>query len=435
MKDLIKELEWRGMIHQYTTPLLDIEVKNIIAYVGFDPTADSLHIGSLAPIMLMTHLRKAGGNVMALVGGATGMIGDPSGKKNERQFLTEKDLDHNYECVKNQLNSLIPYKNDDVTVPDLVNNYTWYEDMNILDFLRNVGKYITVNTMMARDSVKNRINGEGDGISFTEFTYQLIQAQDFRFLHSNYNCNLQMGGSDQWGNMVAGMELVRKAENGNVDVLTCPLIAKSDGTKFGKSEKGNIWLDANKTTPFEFYQYWMNQSDIDAEKFIKIFTFLSQDEITTLIDSHNENPSNRLLQTKLAKEVTTFVHGEEGYKEALFTTDVLFAKNKNIMKDLMELNKETFERIFATVPTTTITVDALNSAVGYFDLLSENTKCEIFESKGAVRRMVKNGGLTVNMKKVNLDSNIVTELKLIHEQYIIVQKGKKNFHLIKIYLG
>lgn len=421
------------MIHQHTPTLPEIDVKNIIAYVGFDPTSDSLHVGSLAPIMLMTHLRKAGGNVMALVGGATGMIGDPSGKKNERQFLTEELLDHNYKCVSAQLNKLVKYKNSDETIPDQVNNYIWYEDMTILDFLRDVGKYITVNTMMARDSVKNRINGEGDGISFTEFSYQLIQAQDFRYLHDNYNCNLQMGGSDQWGNMTAGMELIRKAENASVDVLTCPLITKGDGTKFGKSEKGNVWLDSSKTTPFEFYQYWMNQSDVDAERFIKIFTFLNREEINSLIEIHTNDPSKRTLQSALANEVTKFVHGEEGYQEALFTTDVLFAKSKNIMNELMKLNKNTFERIFATVPTTTIKLNELNLESGYFTLLSEHTHYEIFESKGAVRRMVKNGGLMVNMIKLTLDSDS-KELILIHDQYIIVQKGKKNFHLIKIEL-
>jgi len=430
MNKLIEELKWRGLLHQTTPELENIKSEKITAYAGFDPTADSLHIGNLAPIMLLKHLQNNGANIIALVGGATGMIGDPSGKKSERKFLDEKTLDHNFDSIKKQIIELLPTNKENKT--RIVNNYEWYKNMNILDFLRNVGKYITVNTMMSKDSVKNRINGENNqGISFTEFTYQLIQAQDFRHLNLNFGCNLQVGGSDQWGNMTAGIELLRKAEGKDVNALTCPLITKSDGSKFGKSEKGNVWLDLEQTSPYEFYQFWFNQTDEDAAKFIKIFTFLSKDEIEYLIEEHSKEPHKRKLQIKLAEEVTKLIHGNNGLEEAKVATNFLFSKKNIDINSLERINIKSFERIFSSVPNTQIDKLTFESASDIFDLLSDKTNFEIFKSKGDIRRMIKNNGLAINLSKVN-NSTKLEDINTIHTKYIIIQKGKKNFHLIKI---
>ena len=432
MKKVIEELQWRGLLHQTTPELINKNSKKITVYAGFDPTADSLHIGNLAPIMLLKHLQNAGANIIALVGGATGMIGDPSGKKSERKFLDEKTLDKNFDAIRNQIHELLPKNNSDANIPKMVNNYNWYKDMNILFFLRNVGKYITVNTMMSKDSVKNRINGENNaGISFTEFTYQLIQAQDFRHLNNKYGCNLQVGGSDQWGNMTAGIELLRKADSVEVDALTCPLITKTDGSKFGKSENGNVWLDANKTSPYNFYQFWFNQTDEDAAKFIKIFTFLTKSEIDNIINEHNAAPHKRLLQKRLAEEVTKMIHGEEGLQEALVATDFLFSKKNVDINSLERISDTSFERIFSSVPNTHINKIIFDYATDIYDLLSEKTNFEIFKSKGDIRRLIKNNGLSINLSKIKNDTNL-TDLKTIHSKYIIIQKGKKNFHLLKI---
>jgi len=428
MKELIKELKWRGLLHQHTAGLENLECMPT-GYVGFDPTADSLHIGNLAPIMLLIHLNLAGGKIIGLVGGATGMIGDPSGKKNERKFLDETTLDHNFDKIKKQLFTLIISGNAGRVVA--VNNFDWYKNMSILDFLRNVGKHATVNTMMTRDSVRNRIKpeieGESvDGISFTEFTYQLIQAKDFEHLNVKHECNLQMGGSDQWGNITAGIDLVRRTNGKSVHGLTCPLITKTDGTKFGKSEAGNVWLDKDKTSPFEFFQFWINQTDIDAKKFIKIFTLLDKKSIEVLIKLHDENPAKRFLQNELATNLTEFVHGKSGLKEAQIATDLLFGKLN--LDTLSDISVEIFEKVFKTIPQTTVDVLTGNNVI---DILSEQTNFEIFKSKGDVRRLIKNNGLSINLKKVNVDT-IITDFKKLHSKFLLIQKGKKNFHVLKI---
>ena len=435
IQKLVEELEWRGLLHQQTSNIEDLK-NNVVAYVGFDPTSDSLHIGNLAPIMMMTHCVRAGARAIGLVGGATGMIGDPSGKKSERKFLDEQTLDYNFDCITAQLKKLLPKAQDDSTyIPTTINNYDWYKNMSILDFLRNVGKHMSVNVMMTKDSVRNRIKPENegevvDGISFTEFTYQLIQAKDFAHLNDKYGCNLQMGGSDQWGNMTAGTELIRKTNGNHTHAITCPLITKSDGSKFGKSEKGNVWLDSNKTTPFEFYQYWINLSDIDAEKMIKVFTLLSREVIEDLIVKHNEAPYKRELQKVLAKEVTIIVHGEEGYNEALAATNILFGKSS--LQQIRDLTKEQFERIFSAVPVTKVDRIIYDQSQSIVALLTEDSKFEIFKSKSDIRRLIKDNAISVNLEKIDMQ-NKVTALELFHEKYLIIKKGKKNYHLINVY--
>jgi tyrosyl-tRNA synthetase len=421
--NLIEELRWRGMIQDImpgTEEQLDKEQTS--AYIGFDPTADSLHIGSLVPILLLVHLQKAGHKPYALIGGATGMVGDPSGKSEERNLLSEDVLKHNQAGVKKQLQKFLDFDDAKPNAAVMVNNYDWFKNMLFLDFIRDVGKHITVNYMMAKDSVKKRIEGE-TGISFTEFTYQLIQGYDFYWLYKNYNCKLQMGGSDQWGNITTGTELIRRKTGGEAFAFTCPLLTKSDGGKFGKTEKGNIWLDAEKTSPYQFYQFWLNAADEDAKKWIKIFTFLSKDEIEDLTKHHEENAANRLLQKTLAKEVTKFVHGEEGLKQAIETTEKLFANQSATAESLSEEDLEGMEGVVKI----DYDLSKLNS-----DIISFLAETNIFSSKGEARKMIQNGGVSINRKKVSNFDFPVTENLLLHNKYLLVQKGKKNYYLVKV---
>lgn len=393
-------------------------------YIGFDPTADSLHIGSLVPILLLVHLQKAGHKPFALVGGATGMVGDPSGKSEERNLLSEDILAKNQAGVKKQLEKFLDFDPSKPNAAVMVNNYDWFKEMSFLHFIRDVGKHITVNYMMAKDSVKKRIEGE-TGISFTEFTYQLIQGYDFYWLYANHNCKLQMGGSDQWGNITTGTELVRRKAGGEAFAFTCPLLTKADGGKFGKSEKGNIWLDGEKTSPYLFYQFWLNAADEDAKKWIKIFTFIPAADIETLIASHEADAAQRLLQKRLAKEITVFVHGEEEYLKALATTEKLFA-NQNAPAE--SLSAEDLEQMEGVVKCnfSRATIEA------GIDLISFLADTGIMPSKGESKKMVQNGGISINRKKAdNLQMPITIDL-LLHNTYILVQKGKKNYYLVTV---
>jgi len=425
MNQLIKELQWRGMIQDImpgTEEQLNKEMTS--AYVGFDPTADSLHIGSLVPILLLVHLQKAGHKPIALVGGATGMVGDPSGKSEERNMLSEEDLNKNVVGVRNQL---MQFLNFDVSLPnaaELVNNYDWFKGISFLEFIRDAGKHITVNYMMAKDSVKKRLEGD-NGMSFTEFTYQLVQGYDFYWLYKNMNCKLQMGGSDQWGNIVTGTELIRRKIGGEAFAFTCPLIKKADGGKFGKTEKGNIWLDANKTTPYQFYQFWLNASDTDAASWIKIFTFLAQDEINALIAAHESNPAERILQKKLAEELTIFVHGQSEFDKAVETTQKLFSNTKAPIDALSIEDLESIEGIIRT----DYAVDKINEGVDILSFLTENA---VFESKGSARKMLQNGGVSINREKITDMQMIVEKKHLLHDKFILVQVGKKNYYLISM---
>jgi len=425
MNQLIKELQWRGMIQDImpgTEEQLNKEMTS--AYVGFDPTADSLHIGSLVPILLLVHLQKAGHKPIALVGGATGMVGDPSGKSEERNMLSEEDLNKNVIGVRNQL---MQFLNFDISLPnaaELVNNYDWFKGISFLEFIRDAGKHITVNYMMAKDSVKKRLEGD-TGMSFTEFTYQLVQGYDFYWLFKNKNCKLQMGGSDQWGNIVTGTELIRRKIGGEAFAFTCPLIKKADGGKFGKTEKGNIWLDANKTTPYQFYQFWLNASDADAATWIKIFTFLPQDEINALIAAHENNPADRILQKKLAEELTIFVHGQSEFDKAVETTQKLFSNTKAPIDALSVEDLESIEGIVRT----DYAADKINAGVDILSFLTENA---VFESKGAARKMLQNGGVSINREKITDLQMMVEKKHLLHDKFILVQVGKKNYYLISI---
>jgi len=392
--------------------------------VGFDPTADSLHIGSLVPILLLVHLQKAGHKPIALVGGATGMVGDPSGKSEERNMLSEEDLNKNVIGVRNQL---MQFLNFDVSLPnaaELVNNYDWFKGISFLEFIRDAGKHITVNYMMAKDSVKKRLEGD-NGMSFTEFTYQLVQGYDFYWLFKNKNCKLQMGGSDQWGNIVTGTELIRRKIGGEAFAFTCPLIKKADGGKFGKTEKGNIWLDANKTTPYQFYQFWLNASDADAATWIKIFTFLPQDEINSLIAAHESNPADRILQKKLAEELAIFVHGQSEFDKAVETTQKLFSNTKAPIDALSVEDLESIEGIVRT----DYASDKINAGVDILSFLTENA---VFESKGAARKMLQNGGVSINREKITDLQMMVEKKHLLHDKFILVQVGKKNYYLVSI---
>jgi tyrosyl-tRNA synthetase len=423
--NLIEELRWRGMLQDIMPGTEEqLNKESTSAYIGFDPTADSLHIGSLVPILLLVHLQKAGHKPYALIGGATGMVGDPSGKSEERNLLSEEVLQHNQAGVKKQLEKFLDFDTSKPNAAVMVNNYDWFKNMYFLEFIRDVGKHITVNYMMAKDSVKKRIEGE-TGISFTEFTYQLIQGYDFYWLYKNHNCKLQMGGSDQWGNITTGTELIRRKAGGEAFAFTCPLLTKSDGGKFGKTEKGNVWLDAEKTSPYQFYQFWLNAADDDAKKWIKIFTFLSKDEIDVLIDQHDQNAAARLLQKTLAKEITLFVHGEDGLKQALQTTEKLFADQSAPAESLSEEDLESMEGV--------VKIDyessKLNAGVDAVSFLAETN---IFPSKGEARKMVQNGGISINRKKIESLQFTVDSSILLHNKYLLVQKGKKNYYLIKI---
>ena len=422
--NLIEELRWRGMI-QDIMPGTEEQLKKEITsgYIGFDPTSDSLHIGSLVPILLLLHLQKAGHKPIALLGGATGMVGDPSGKSQERNLLDEESLQKNLEGVKKQLKKFLDFDSGKPTSAELVNNYDWFKQMNLLEFIRDFGKHITVNYMMSKDSVRKRIDSES-GISFTEFTYQLIQGYDFYWLYQNKNCKLQMGGSDQWGNITTGNELIRKKTSNEAFAFTCPLITKSDGGKFGKTESGNIWLDGEKTTPYQFYQFWLNAADADAEKWIKIFTFLGRKEIDDLLTLHQADAGKRILQKKLAEEVTIFVHGKEEFEKALQTTGKLFSEQNTSVNDLTVQDLEEMEGIIKI----DISKNQLKKGV---DIVSFLANTNILPSKGEARKMVQNGGISINKTKVGSLQFTVNDSLLLHKQYLLIQKGKKNYYLAK----
>ena len=429
IKNFIEELQWRDMIHD-VMPGAEDHLREAMrsAYVGFDPTADSLHIGNLVPIMLLAHYQRCGHKPYALVGGATGMIGDPSGKSSERNLLDEKTLRHNQEAIKKQLSHFLDFESSVDNNAVLVNNYDWMKDFSFLDFIRDVGKHITVNYMMAKDSVKNRISSEStDGMSFTEFTYQLVQGYDFLHLYKENDCTIQMGGSDQWGNITTGTELIRRIGNGKGFAITCPLITKSDGSKFGKSEGGNVWLDANRTSPYKFYQYWLNSSDEDAEKYIKIFTFLTQEEVKALIKEHHEAPHLRTLQKRLAKEVTTIVHSIDDFENAEKASNILFSKT--FKQDIKTLNEKTFLDVFEGVPQTEISTAEFNEGIDMIAALSAKTN--FLASNGEARRALKENSISVNKEKVTEDYQLTSD-DLINDRYIIINKGKKNTYIIKV---
>mgnify|MGYP003644464310 FL=1 len=426
MSELIKELQWRGMIHDImpgTEEQLDKE--QTTGYVGFDPTADSLHIGNLVPVMLLVHLQKAGHKPIALVGGATGMVGDPSGKSSERPMLSEELLNHNLDSQKKQLRKFLDFDCGENSA-QLVNNYDWFKDFNFLDFIREVGKHITVNYMLAKDSVKNRLES---GMSFTEFSYQLVQGYDFLHLNQNYDCKLQMGGSDQWGNIVTGTELIRRKVQGEAFAMTAPLIRKADGSKFGKSEGGNVWLDPKKTSPYKFYQFWLNTSDEDASNFIRVFTFLSKEKIEALEAEHNEAPHLRTLQKALAEDITVRVHSEEDLKTAIKASNILFGKSTT--EDLESLDEDTLLSVFEGVPQVQVSKADLDQTENAIDLLSVVTQEVIFKSKGEARRMLQDGGVSINKVKIE-DMNAKPAIRLLQDKYFLVQKGKKNYYLISI---
>ncbi|MEM6523750.1 MAG: tyrosine--tRNA ligase [Bacteroidota bacterium] len=424
MTDFIEELKWRGMIHDImpgTQELLKKELTS--AYIGFDPTADSLHIGSLVQIMTLVHLQRAGHKPIALVGGATGMVGDPSGKSEERNLLNEETLSYNLRCVEKQLRKFLDFDCGDNSA-EVVNNYDWFREFNFLDFIRDIGKHITVNYMMAKDSVKKRLE---TGLSFTEFSYQLVQGYDFYWLYKNKNCKVQLGGSDQWGNIVTGTELIRRKDQGEAFAVTTPLIKKADGSKFGKTEAGNVWLDPEKTSPYQFYQYWLNASDEDAANYIRIFTLLSKSEIESIESNHNEAPHERLLQQALAKDITVRVHSIEDYEMAIKASTILFGKSTT--EDLVALDERTLLAVFDGVPQTKIAKSALSNINDVTTLLSEITDGMVFKSKGEARRMIQGGGVSINKQKIS-DPNRAADFDLLQGKYLLAQKGKKNYYLI-----
>jgi len=428
-KNFVEELRWRGLLHNIidgTEEQLSKEVT--AAYIGFDPTADSLHIGSLVQIILLMHFQQAGHKPIALVGGATGMIGDPSGKSSERNLLDEQILNKNIEGIKGQLARFLDFSATAENTAELVNNYDWMKNLSFLDFARDIGKHITVNYMMSKDSVKNRLNPEAkEGMSFTEFTYQLIQGYDFLHLYTEKNCKLQMGGSDQWGNITTGTELVRRKAQGKAYAITCPLVTKADGTKFGKSEGGNIWLDTNRTSPYKFYQYWLNASDADAEKYIKIFTFLDKPMVEKLIREHQESPHLRLLQKKVANEVTAMVHSKEALENAVKASNILFGRSTT--DDLKSLDENTFLDVFEGVPQAVISDNDLQEGITIVDALNE--KSGFLKSNGEARRALKENSISVNKEKVS-EEYFLTSSDLINNTYILLQRGKKNYFLLKV---
>lgn len=429
LKNFVEELRWRGMIHD-VMPETEAHLmeKMRSAYVGFDPTADSLHIGNLVPIMTLSFLQRCGHKPVALVGGATGMIGDPSGKSIERNLLDEDALRHNQECVKKQLSQFLDFSSGAPNQAELVNNYDWMKEFSFLDFIRNVGKHITVNYMMAKDSVKSRLTGESaDGLSFTEFTYQLIQGYDFLHLYRNLDCTLQMGGSDQWGNITTGTELIRRIAGGKGFALTCPLITKSDGSKFGKSEGGNVWLDPNKTSPYKFYQYWLNTADEDAERYIKIFTFLNRETIEALMTEHRETPHLRILQKRLAQEVTTTVHGTEALQNAVTASEILFGNSTS--EDLKGLDEKTFLDVFDGVPQAEIARQEVAGGVNIVAALAD--KSGFLKSNGEARRALKENSISVNKEKV-MEDYTLSNKDLMNGQFVLLQRGKKNYFIIKV---
>lgn len=426
MTNFIKELQWRGMIHNMMPGTEDqLQKEMTAAYIGFDPTADSLHIGSLVQIMILVHFQRAGHKPVALVGGATGMVGDPSGKSSERNLLSEDILNHNLDCVKKQLEKFLDFDCGDHSA-EVVNNYDWFKNFNFLDFIRDVGKHIGINYMMAKDSVKSRLE---TGMSFTEFSYQLVQGYDFYWLYENKNCKLQLGGSDQWGNILTGTELIRRKARGEAFAITTPLIKKADDTKFGKTEGGNIWLDKKKTSPYKFYQFWFNASDEDAANYIRIFTLKSQEEIEALEKEHAEAPHLRVLQKELGKDITVRIHSEEDYEMALKASQLLFGKSTT--KDLISLDEDTLLAVFDAVPQVEVTKKQLSETDNITSLLSETTSQIIFSSKGEARKMIQGGGVSINKSKVT-DPNQTVNFDLLQGKYLLVQKGKKNYYLISV---
>lgn len=427
-KNFVGELQWRGMLHGAmpgTEEHLLSEMQS--AYLGIDPTADSLHIGHLVGVMMLRHFQLSGHKPYALVGGATGMIGDPSGKSAERNLLDEVTLRHNQEALKKQLSKFLDFESDAPNAAVLVNNYDWMKDFSFLDFIRDIGKHITVNYMMAKDSVKKRLSAEAkEGMSFTEFTYQLVQGYDFLHLFQNYNCTLQMGGSDQWGNITTGTELIRRIGGGKGYALTCPLITKADGSKFGKTESGNVWLDPKRTSPYRFYQYWLNTSDGDAEKYIKIFTFLTQEAIQELVLEHEEAPHLRQLQKKLAEEITMMVHSQEDLENAVKASSILFGKSTS--EDLKELDAQTFLDVFDGVPQKQLPIQELENGLDMIGALAAKT--QFLGSNGEARRELKQNSISVNKEKVKEDY-VVTKNDLINNQFVLLQRGKKNYFILE----
>ena len=427
-KNFVEELRWRGLIHDIMPETESyLNENHVSGYIGFDPTADSLHIGSLVQILILMHFQSAGHRPIVLVGGATGMIGDPSGKSDERNLLDAQTLQKNCDGIQQQLTSFLDFDTKESNAAVLVNNYDWMKDFSLIDFSRDIGKHITVNYMMSKDSVKKRLGSESKvGMSFTEFTYQLLQGYDFLHLYENMDCKLQMGGSDQWGNITTGTELVRRKAGGKAFAITCPLITKADGSKFGKTEGGNIWLDATRTSPYKFYQYWLNTSDIDAESYIKIFTFFSQSEIENLIEEHQEAPHMRLLQKKLAASVTELVHGKEELDKAIQASSILFGKSTEA--DIKQLDAQTFLDVFEGVPQAAVTVSELED----LDMIAAlATKTGFLASNGEARRALKENSISVNKKKVT-ESYTINAEDLIAGQYVLLQRGKKNYFILTI---
>ena len=428
--NFVDELKWRGMIHDImpgTEELLNKEETS--GYIGFDPTADSLHIGHMVQVMLLVHFQRGGHTPIALVGGATGMIGDPSGKSEERNLLDEVSLRKNEESIKKQLSKFLDFGSGKANRALMVNNYDWMKEFSFLGFIRDIGKHITVNYMMSKDSVKKRIGSEAkEGMSFTEFSYQLVQGTDFLHLYNNYGCKLQMGGSDQWGNIVTGTELIRRKAGGEAFALTCPLITKSDGTKFGKTESGNVWLDPEKTTPYQFYQFWLNVSDEDAAKYIRIFTVLGQKEIEEIISAHSKAPHERQLQKRLAEEVTVMVHSKADYESAVEASQILFGKGTT--ESLKKMSENTFLSVFEGVPVFDVKMDILIKGVTITDLCTEQS--QVFSSKGELRRLIEGGGFSINKGKIDNPDSTVTKESLLNNKYLLLQKGKKNYYLIRV---
>ncbi len=427
--NFVEELRWRGMIQDMTPGTEEqLQKEMTTAYVGIDPTADSLHIGHLVSVMILKHFQRCGHKPLFLIGGATGMIGDPSGKSAERNLLDEATLRHNQEGIQRQLAHLIDFDSEAANAAELVNNYDWMRELSFLEFIRDIGKHITVNYMMAKDSVKKRFSGEGDGMSFTEFTYQLVQGYDFLHLCQTKNCKLQMGGSDQWGNITTGTELIRRKTSHEAFALTCPLIKKADGTKFGKTESGNIWLDARYTSPYQFYQFWLNTSDEDAERYIRIFTMLDQPTIESLIARHREAPHQRELQKVLAKELTCMIHSERDYEQAVAASGILFGNATT--EALRSLDEATFLQVFEGVPRFTIDRALLEAGVSFVDLCTEHAA--VFPSKGEARKLIQGGGISLNKAKVTATDATVSTGDLLADKYLLVQKGKKNYFLLLV---
>ncbi len=426
--NFVEDLKWRGMLHDVMPGTEEQLAREMtVAYIGFDPTSDSLHVGSFAQIMLLKRFQLAGHKPVALVGGATGMIGDPSGKSDERNLLNEESLNKNLNGIKAQLSKFLAFDSGEENSAVMVNNYDWMKGFSFLNFIRDIGKHITVNYMMSKDSVKKRLGAESNvGMSFTEFTYQLVQGYDFLWLYENLNCKLQMGGSDQWGNITTGTELIRRKTGGEAFALTIPLITKADGGKFGKTEHGNVWLDPEKTTPYQFYQFWLNTSDEDAEKYIKVFTLLPREEVVELIEKHKEAPHMRVLQKKLAEEITTMVHSKEEYDMAVEASQILFGSGT--AEQLRKLNESTFLAVFEGVPQFTVEKTVIENGINIVDLLADKTA--VFSSKGELRRTIQGNGLSINKEKTADPDLIIDSSFLISNKYILAQKGKKNYSLI-----